>query len=61
LFKLYQIAVTSVAAVYLVSAVNAGTPYFIALPIALLFMSVLASDPPDRVPPCAGLPERDRS
>jgi hypothetical protein len=60
LFKVYQIALTAVAAVYIVFAINEGTPYFIALPTALLFMSVLGSDYPNRVPPCAGLPEQDR-
>lgn len=45
MFKGWQIAVASVAAVYLVTAIHDATPYFVALPTALLMMSILAGDP----------------
>ncbi len=41
---LWKVAVTSAAAFYVVYAVFNETPYFVALPASLLFMSILASD-----------------
>jgi len=43
-FRAWQVVVTCVAATYMLIAINNGTAFIIAIPSALLIMSILAAD-----------------
>jgi len=45
MFRAWQLGVTLAATVYMLAALLDGAPFFVAIPAALLVMSILASDP----------------
>jgi len=44
MFRAWQLGVTLAATLFMLYSINSGTPWIIAIPSALLVMSVLAAD-----------------